>query len=201
MENVCQFRVMFHFHPGSGQILSQGWPHWLRDDSWWPFTTVEVKTHVPLKCVLHYTFPGTGDMYLSLQVYASDKAGWCFRVEWEARCGIQKRKKSGDCTALTCNSCTVPEIREKQPTVASLGKHWHFPQTKKKCGLPESLPHTHIYKSVNTVQTHLNNFNEIYSMWKLRDTQEWASAKMGHRYCTVNPKGRAHRKANLPPNS
>ena len=130
----------------------------------------------------------------SLQVCASDKVGWCFRVEWEARCGGQEKKK-GDCTALTCKWCTVPEIREKQPTALLLTNISvsHTQTRTLDCQKASYTP-----TGVNIVQVHLNNFNKRYSMWKLRDTREWASARMGHRYFTVYPKGRACRKANLP---
>lgn len=57
----------------------------------------------------------------TLQVCASDKVVWCFRVEWEARCGSQRERKkkkteqiikSGDSTALTCNISAVQSERQ-----------------------------------------------------------------------------------------
>lgn len=81
----------------------------------------------------------------ALQVCASDKVGWCFRVEWEARCGSQKRREKKTGHIMRWRHCTdlPPIYSTKQTGSCFIWQTPAFPTNKKEeqITLPASLPH------------------------------------------------------------
>lgn len=79
--------------------------------------------------------------------------GWVRGKVWRP-----KEKKKGDCTALTCKWCTVPEIREKQPTAVFLTNTDGSHEQKRTLDCQKA---SYTPTGVNIVQIHLNNFKRM----------------------------------------